>query len=295
MTDVFISPSEDLYLVMDCISTDLHYLIQLRKKPLEGQFVLFFTYQILRGLKYIHSAGVIHRDLKPSNILINENCDVKICDFGLARGKEQQMTGYITTRYYRAPEIMLTWQKYSYSMDIWSVGCILAEMLTRKVLFPGKDHVNQFELITELLGKPPKEVMEKVYSKETLEFVKSLPEPNNQLSSRLASRLGDVDPEAINLLEEMLDLDPQKRITAADALSHDYVSIYHDADDEPVFEKQLDWSLLESELSADEWKTNMYLEILDYHRGACDSTDKDSFAKLNMSSWIQNEMMVETY
>ncbi len=79
---------------------------------MEKQFIQYFLYQILRGLKYVHSAGVVHRDLKPSNILVNENCDLKICDFGLARIQDPQMTGYVSTRYYRAPEIMLTWQKY---------------------------------------------------------------------------------------------------------------------------------------------------------------------------------------
>jgi len=120
----------------------------------------------------VHSAGVVHRDLvsgeslvrktavdgssqKPSNILINENCDLKvfrsnhshqlntkppkICDFGLARIQDPQMTGYVSTRYYRAPEIMLTWQKYDVAVDIWSAGCIFAEMLEGKPLFPGKD------------------------------------------------------------------------------------------------------------------------------------------------------------
>ena len=74
--------------------------------------LLSLTYILQRGLKYVHSAGVVHRDLKPSNILVNENCDLKICDFGLARIQDPQMTGYVSTRYYRAPEIMLTWQKY---------------------------------------------------------------------------------------------------------------------------------------------------------------------------------------
>lgn len=106
----------------------------------------------------MHSAGVVHRDLvspflafclyfcilsiyhqKPSNILVNENCDLKICDFGLARIQDPQMTGYVSTRYYRAPEIMLTWQKYDVAVDIWSTGCIFAEMLEGKPLFPGKD------------------------------------------------------------------------------------------------------------------------------------------------------------
>jgi serine/threonine protein kinase len=120
-------------------------------------------------LKYVHSAGVVHRDLKPSNILINENCDLKICDFGLARIQDPQMTGYVSTRYYRAPEIMLTWQKYDVEVDIWSAGCIFAEMLEGKPLFPGKDHVNQFSIITELLGTPPDDVIQTICSENVSE------------------------------------------------------------------------------------------------------------------------------
>jgi p38 MAP kinase len=90
---------------------------------------------------------------------VDENCDLKICDFGLARTWDREMTGYVSTRYYRAPEIMLTWQKYDTAIDIWSAGCIFAEMLEGKTLFPGKDHVDHFFIITELLGSPPDEVM----------------------------------------------------------------------------------------------------------------------------------------
>lgn len=95
---------------------------------------------------------------------MNENCDLKICDFGLARIQDPQMTGYVSTRYYRAPEIMLTWQKYDVEVDIWSAGCIFAEMLEGKPLFPGKDHVNQFSIITELLGTPPDDVIHTIAS-----------------------------------------------------------------------------------------------------------------------------------
>jgi p38 MAP kinase len=95
---------------------------------------------------------------------VNENCDLKICDFGLARIQDPQMTGYVSTRYYRAPEIMLTWQKYDVEVDIWSAGCIFAEMLEGKPLFPGKDHVNQFSIITELLGTPPDDVIQTICS-----------------------------------------------------------------------------------------------------------------------------------
>ena len=109
--------------------------------------------EILRGLKYIHSANVLHRDLKPSNLLINANCDLKICDFGLARtGPNQQefMTEYVVTRWYRAPELLLACSDYTSAIDVWSVGCIFAELLARKALFPGKDYVHQVR--GDLLG-----------------------------------------------------------------------------------------------------------------------------------------------
>jgi p38 MAP kinase len=137
LSDVFILPLEDIYFVTELLGTDLHRL--LTSRPLEKQFIQYFLYQILRGLKYVHSAGVVHHDLKPGNILVNENCDLKICDFGLARIQDPQMTGYVSTRYYRAPEIMLTWQKYDVAVDIWSMECIFAEMLEGRPLFPGKD------------------------------------------------------------------------------------------------------------------------------------------------------------
>ncbi|KGO72717.1 hypothetical protein PITC_057030 [Penicillium italicum] len=292
LTDIFISPAEDLYLVMDYCMTDLHDLIQSRSKPLEGKFIQFFTYQLLRGLKFIHSAGVIHRDLKPSNILIKENCDLKICDFGLAREQDHRMTGYVSTRYYRAPEIMLIWQRYSYAVDIWSTGCILAEMLLGKVLLPGTDNVHHFKLITEIFGKPPKEIMETVYSDVTMEFVNSLPD-KKPLS--LGAILGDVDPEAIDLLEKMLDIDPQKRITAADALNDPYVSTYSDSNDEPECKKQIDWSWLDSEMTTDEWKTKMYFEILNYHTGSYNWEDTDpTTPKGRFEDWLRTEITIAT-
>lgn len=112
----------------------------------------YFLYQILRGLKYVHSAHVLHRDLKPSNLLLNANCDLKIGDFGLARTTSETdfMTEYVVTRWYRAPELLLNCSEYTAAIDIWSVGCILGEIMTRQPLFPGKDYVHQLRLITEV-------------------------------------------------------------------------------------------------------------------------------------------------
>ncbi|KAI4755260.1 Hog1-like MAP kinase protein [Aureobasidium sp. EXF-3400] len=254
LSDIFISPLEDIYFVTELLGTDLHRL--LTSRPLEKQFIQYFLYQILRGLKYVHSAGVVHRDLKPSNILVNENCDLKICDFGLARIQDPQMTGYVSTRYYRAPEIMLTWQKYDVEVDIWSVGCIFAEMLEGKPLFPGKDHVNQFSIITELLGTPPDDVIQTICSEN------SLPKRERQ---PLTKKFKNADPQAIELLERMLVFDPRTRIRAGDALADPYLAPYHDPTDEPEAEEKFDWSFNDADLPVDTWKIMMYSEILDYH------------------------------
>ena len=120
----------------------------IRTQDLSDDHCQYFIYQTLRALKAMHSANVLHRDLKPSNLLLNANCDLKVCDFGLARSAASTddnsgfMTEYVATRWYRAPEIMLTFKEYTKAIDVWSVGCILAEMLSGKPLFPGKDCMN---------------------------------------------------------------------------------------------------------------------------------------------------------
>ena len=146
----------DVYIVAELMETDLHRIIY-SKQSLSIDHVRYFLYQILRALKYIHSANVLHRDLKPSNLLVNSNCDLKVCDFGLARGvlpEEDERVGgsmllteYVVTRWYRAPEIMLACHEYSKPIDVWSVGCIFAELIGRKPYFPGEDYIDQVRLL----------------------------------------------------------------------------------------------------------------------------------------------------
>ena len=136
----------------------------IRTQDLSDDHCQYFIYQTLRALKAMHSANVLHRDLKPSNLLLNANCDLKVCDFGLARSAASTednsgfMTEYVATRWYRAPEIMLTFKEYTKAIDVWSVGCILAEMLNGKPLFPGKDCQYLPRLCPRALltsGRPP--------------------------------------------------------------------------------------------------------------------------------------------
>jgi len=156
-TATYLEDFHDVYIVADLMETDLHRIIYSKQK-LSIDHAQYFIYQVLRGLKYIHSAQVIHRDLKPSNLLVNSNCDLKICDFGLARGINEAnaegktgtmlLTEYVVTRWYRAPEIMLACHEYSKPIDIWSVGCIFGELIQRKPYFPGDDYIDQVRLVS---------------------------------------------------------------------------------------------------------------------------------------------------
>ncbi|XP_064417581.1 mitogen-activated protein kinase 11 isoform X4 [Latimeria chalumnae] len=152
----------EVYLVTNLMGADLNNIVKCQK--LTDDHIQFLIYQLLRGLKYIHSAGIIHRDLKPSNLAVNEDCELRILDFGLARQTDDEMTGYVATRWYRAPEIMLNWMHYNQTVDIWSVGCIMAELLKGKALFPGNDYIDQLKRIMEVVGTPSPDLLKKISS-----------------------------------------------------------------------------------------------------------------------------------
>ncbi|KAJ5265229.1 mitogen-activated protein kinase HOG1 [Penicillium rubens] len=249
MTDAFVLPSEDIYFVTPLLRTDLQRL--LRSGPLESKVTQVFLYQILRGLKYIQSAGVIHRDLKPSNILVDENHDLKICDFGLARIWEPQMTGYVTTRFYRAPEIMTSWQTYGMEVDIWSCACVFAEMLNGKILFHEESDMSQLSLMAEFLGT---DGIGTGISSNGLRTIKAMP---NSGTLSLQKRFRNLNPHALNLLEKMLKPNPRHRICVVDALAHEYLRLYHDPTDEPVAAGFSHWPSNDAGHTIDTWKMMM--------------------------------------
>uniref|UniRef100_A0A4W3JZX8 mitogen-activated protein kinase n=1 Tax=Callorhinchus milii TaxID=7868 RepID=A0A4W3JZX8_CALMI len=232
----------EVYLVTNLMGADLNNIVKCQK--LTDDHVQFLAYQLLRGLKYIHSAGIIHRDLKPSNLAVNEDCELRILDFGLARQTDDEMTGYVATRWYRAPEIMLNWMHYNQTVDIWSVGCIMAELLKGKALFPGTDYIDQLKRIMEVVGTPCSELLKKI-SSEHVSFCVFL--------FKVTLKTVFKNSLAIDLLEKMLILDTDKRITATDALAHPYFAQYHDPDDEPEAEPY-DESVENKEQTIEEWK-----------------------------------------
>jgi len=248
----------DVYLVTALMGADLNNIVKTQK--LSDDHVQFLVYQILRVMKYVHSAGIIHRDLKPSNIAVNEDCELRILDFGLARPTENEMTGYVATRWYRAPEIMLNWMHYHQTVDIWSVGCIMAEMLTGKTVFPGTDHIDQLTRILVLCGTPSEETLNKITSEEARNYIRSLPHMERKNFSEFFK---GANPMAIDLLQKMLEVDADNRINAEQALSHPYLAQYADPTDEPV-SLPYDQTFEDYELPVEKWKENVWEELQNF-------------------------------
>jgi len=274
LTDILAPPSpdfDDIYIVMPYLQVDLHRLIHSRVPLVEAQSKAFVC-QTLRGLKYMHSAGVMHRDLKPSNVLVNKDCSLKIADFGLARSSEEEeckMTEYVVTRWYRAPELLLLPSGYSEAVDLWSMGCIHVELIAREPLFPGKDHFDQLRHIAETLGfsverdlawVPPQNLREV----KRMLGSRRLPErPEKPLSQRIQ---GIEDRDAcLDLIVKMLDKVPLTRISAADAIAHPYLAKLQDPPKETVALERFDWAFDQFEATTRSLKDRVYAECARYH------------------------------
>ncbi|CAN0343825.1 unnamed protein product [Ectocarpus sp. 8 AP-2014] len=270
---------KDVYMVLDRMDTDLHHIIY-SGQNLKQAHLQFFLYQILCGLHYMHSARVIHRDLKPANVLVNTTCDLKLCDFGLARslgkapasettspggsggdgsssaaraaaagvapdvedgdsGGEVKLTEYVVTRWWRAPEVFLE-ANYGTAIDVWSAGCIMAEMLQRKPLFMGSNTAQMLRLVVQFTGKPSQADLSFVTNKKVGLRVRPsspsppLPQARNYVldmaegpRTSLTERFPDAGAEALDLLSKMLTFDPSRRISVRDAMRHPWLARFY--------------------------------------------------------------------
>ncbi|KAF8390011.1 hypothetical protein HHK36_024532 [Tetracentron sinense] len=241
---------KDIYVVFELMESDLHQVIK-ANDDLTPEHYQFFLYQLLRALKYIHTANVFHRDLKPKNILANADCKLKICDFGLAR-----------VSFNDAPSAIF-WT-YTPAIDIWSIGCIFAEMLTGKPLFPGKNVVHQLDLMTDFLGTPSTESIARIRNEKARRYLSSMwkkpPVPFSQ-------KFPDADPLALRLLERLLAFDHKDRPSAEEALADPYFSGLANMDREPSTQpiSKLEFEFERRKLTKDDVRELIYREILEYH------------------------------
>uniref|UniRef100_A0A7N0SVQ1 Mitogen-activated protein kinase n=1 Tax=Kalanchoe fedtschenkoi TaxID=63787 RepID=A0A7N0SVQ1_KALFE len=227
---------KDVYLVYELMDTDLHHIIK-SPQPLSADHCKYFILQLLRGLKYLHSANILHRDLKPGNLLINANCELKICDFGLARTSRsngQFMTEYVVTRWYRAPELLLCCDNYGTSIDV----C-------------------QQDADIEFIDNP-----------KARKYIKTLPYTRGVHLSRLYPQ---ADPSAIDLLQKMLVFDPTKRISVTEALQHPYLAGLYDPNQNPPAQVPIDLELDEN-MEESTIREMIWQEMLHYQPHAISAT-----------------------
>ncbi|PRQ52070.1 putative mitogen-activated protein kinase CMGC-MAPK family [Rosa chinensis] len=261
---------KDIYVVFELMESDLHQVIK-ANDDLTREHYQFFLYQLLRALKYIHTANVYHRDLKPKNILANANCKLKICDFGLARVAFNDTpttifwTDYVATRWYRAPELCGSFfSKYTPAIDIWSIGCIFAEVLTGKPLFPGKNVVHQLDLMTDLLGTPSLDTISRVRNDKARRYLTSM---RKKQPVSFAQKFPNADPLALRLLQRLLAFDPKDRPTAEEALADPYFKGLSKIEREPSCQPitKMEFEFERRRVTKEDIRELIFREILEYH------------------------------
>ena len=281
----------DVYVITDLMETDLHRVIYSRQE-LTDEHIQYFIYQILRGTLYFHSAKVIHRDLKPANILANKNCDLKICDFGLDHGKikdddksvqnlidnpslpieysnsviyedsKRELNDRNISRWYRAPEAILSPDSYGKPVDIWSIGCILAELLGRQPLFPADNYLDELQKIISVLGSPSDNDLDFITDKKIKTFVSRLAKRTKQSFNLMFS---NANPVALDLLGKMLTFSPKKRYTVEQCISHPYFEGLHDPEQEPTSDSTFDFSFDKDSLSKEKLRKMIYEQSMRFH------------------------------
>jgi protein kinase len=218
-----IRENDELFFVFEYMEYNLYQLIKDRDKPFSEAKVRNWAFQILEALEYMHKHGYFHRDLKPENLLVTKDV-IKVADFGLAREVVScpPYTDYVSTRWYRAPEVLLQSPSYSAAIDIWAIGAIMAELFTLRPLFPGASEVDEIYRICAVIGSPSQQTWS-----DGMKLAGSLNFQFPQLSrTNLAHLIPTASPEAINLISAMCVWDPSKRPTAAQALQHPFFQVH---------------------------------------------------------------------
>lgn len=265
----------DVYVVTEFAGRSLYRILKQQRdygrRVLTEEHIKFIIYQIIRALKYIHSANIIHRDLKPGNLALTDDSDLMILDFGLARSLEKKdttLTQYVQTRWYRSPEVIY-WKIDSYTnlADMWSVGCIAAELLTGDPLFPGDDVNAQYQRITQLCGSPDEELLTKIENDNSSAMKAVIQSYKVYKRRNFREVFSEHKPsdDLIDLIERLLVLDPEKRITVEEAIQHPYLAEFSLPEDEPRADHIFDLDDSQARTRF-EWRDAVWKEIMNYRR-----------------------------
>lgn len=233
VSEVVVGESLDsIFMVMEYMEHDLKAMSEEMQQPFSTSEVKCLMLQLLEGVAYMHNNWVIHRDLKTSNLLYNNKGELKICDFGLARQFGSPLRPYtqlVVTLWYRAPELLLGTKSYSTAVDMWSVGCIMAEWLSKKVLFEGKSEMDQTDKIFKTMGKPNEKDWPGLNQLPKMKVLRFQDQPHNRLRDRFPPASGfDFDGKpalsdaGFDLLSGLLTLCPERRLSAKQALAHEW-------------------------------------------------------------------------
>jgi len=218
------STLDKIYVVMEYVEHELRDLMEHTDYQFKMSEIKCLMKQLLLAMEYLHSRNIVHRDLKTSNILYSNKGILKVCDFGLARKYvgRKEYTPTVVTLWYRAPEVLLGNSKYDLAIDMWSVGCIFAELILREPLFMGQKEADQIDLIFKNLGTPTNGNWPGWKDLKNASYFTAKTYPGGKLKERFVNKLGEcpLNEQAMNLLEKMLFYDPSKRITAGEALKH---------------------------------------------------------------------------
>ncbi|XP_024781341.1 MAPK/MAK/MRK overlapping kinase isoform X4 [Pan paniscus] len=209
--------SGSLALICELMDMNIYELIRGRRYPLSEKKIMHYMYQLCKSLDHIHRNGIFHRDVKPENILIKDV--LKLGDFGSCRSvySKQPYTEYISTRWYRAPECLLTDGFYTYKMDLWSAGCVFYEIASLQPLFPGVNELDQISKIHDVIGTPAQKTLTKFKQSRAMNF--DFPFKKGSGIPLLTTNLS---PQCLSLLHAMVAYDPDERIAAHQALQHPY-------------------------------------------------------------------------
>jgi serine/threonine protein kinase len=277
-------------MVTDLMQSDLGDVLQHSAHHLSERHTKYLMYQMLSAVAYLHSQDIVHRDLKPGNILIDDECNIRICDFGMARHNSElnatMSTNYVQTREYRAPELLLNCPVVTKGIDIWSIGCIMAEIMRDgQALFAGSSPVQQIDEIIKVLGTPKAKDIRA--SESGFTYLVGLPYCT---STPLTKHINtNYSPLAMDLLAKLLVFCPEKRLTAVEALKHPWLQEFHDDSSIDFLEnaQPFDFSYEENIHSTEDVKTLAFHLILEYE--GITKTEKPPLPNTPMMSPIERD------